>query len=108
MAVSNTNVGLNGSIGSECKLVKNSNISISAMATSDVTVGGITHTYAGQNSGPIGAFEKIGGSNNPLASSANTSVTASHRSAIINTPHHFSHAIGGYHETSGGGFGGGQ
>tara|TARA_Y100000766_G_scaffold120858_1_gene103826 strand:+ start:241 stop:567 length:327 start_codon:yes stop_codon:yes gene_type:complete len=108
MAVANTNVHLRSGIGDACKVVQTSNISISAMATSDITVGGITHTYAGQNSGPIGAFEKIGGSNNPLASSANTSVTASHRSAIINTPHHFSHAIGGYHETSGGGFGGGQ
>ena len=108
MAVPNTNVKLKAEIADECKVVQTINISISAMATSDVTVGGITHTYAGQNSGPISAFEKIGGSNNPLASSANTSVTASHRSAIISAPHHFSHAIGGYHETTGGGFGGGQ
>ena len=108
MAVPNTDVNLRADIGDACKVVQTTNISISAMATSDVTVGGITHTYAGQNSGPIGAFEKIGGSNNPLASSANTTVTASHRSAIISAPHHFSHAIGGYHETSGGGFGGGQ
>ena len=64
MAVPNTNVKLKAEIADELR-GQTTNISISAMATSDVTVGGTTHTYAGQNSGPISAFEKIGGSNNP-------------------------------------------
>ena len=101
MAVPNTNVKLRAEIADECKVVETSNISLSAMMEND-TVNGITHTYAGQNSGAPSAFEKIGGSNNPLASSANTTVTASHRSAMLTTPHHMSHAIGGYHETGGG------
>lgn len=101
MAVSNTNVHLNASIGSECKVVESTDISLSAMMAND-TVGGISHTYAGQLSGTPSAFEKIGGSNNPLASSANTTVTSSHRSAMLSAPHHMSHAIGGYHEAGGG------
>jgi|TARA_R100000479_G_scaffold133695_1_gene71029 hypothetical protein len=101
MAVSNTDVNLNASIASECKVVQSTDISLSAMM-SNSTVGGITHTYAGQLSGTPSAFEKIGGSNNPLASSPNTTVTASHRSAMLSTPHHMSHAIGGYHEAGGG------
>ena len=108
MAVSNTNVALRSEIGNDgCKVVQTTNISLSSMMT-DSTVNGILNTYAGSNSGPVSAFEKIGGSNNPLASSANTSVTPSHRASIINTPHHMSHAIGGFHENTGGGFGGGQ
>ena len=101
MAVSNTNVALNASIGSECNVVESTDISLSAIM-SNSTVGGITHTYAGQLSGTPSAFEKIGGSNNPLASSANTTVTASHRSSMLSAPHHMSHAIGGYHEAGGG------
>ena len=101
MAVPNTNVKLRAEIADECKVIETSNISLSAMMAND-TVNGITHTYAGQNSGTPSAFEKIGGSNNPLASSANTTVTASHRSAMLSTPHHMSHAIGGFHEAGGG------
>ena len=42
MAVPNTNVKLKAEIADECKVVQTTDISISAMATSDVTVGGIT------------------------------------------------------------------
>ena len=102
MAVSNTNVALRSEIGNDgCKVVQTTNISLSSLMT-DSTVNGILNTYAGQTSGPVSAFEKFGGSNNPLESTPNTALTASDRAAILNTPHHMSHAIGGFHEAGGG------
>jgi len=102
VAVSNTNVALRSEIGNDgCKVVETANISLSSLMTGG-NINGILNTYAGSISGPVSGFEKIGGSNNPLASSPNTSVTTSHRAAILNTPHHMSHAIGGFHEAGGG------
>ena len=102
MAVSNTNVALRSEIGNDgCKVVQTTNISLSSLMTG-TSVGGISHTYAGQNSGPCNAFEKFGGSNNPLQSTPNTALTNSDVSAISLTPHHMSHAIGGFHEAGGG------
>jgi len=102
MAVSNTNVGLRSEIGNDgCKVVETTNISLGSLMTGS-TVGGILNTYAGQTSGPVQDFEKFGGSNNPLQSTPNTALTASDRAAIGNTPHHMSHAIGGFHEAGGG------
>lgn len=102
MAVSNTNVALRSEIGNDgCKVVQTTNISLGSLM-SGLTVNGILHTYAGQTSGPCIDFEKFGGSNNPLESTPNTALTALDRAAIGNTPHHMSHAIGGYHEAGGG------
>ncbi len=102
MAVSNTNVALRSEIGNDgCKVVETTNISLGSLMSGS-SVGGINHTYAGQNSGPCNAFEKFGGSNNPLQSTPNTALTNSDINAISTTPHHMSHAIGGFHEAGGG------
>ena len=102
MAVPNTNVALRSDIGnSACKVVETTNISLGSLMSGS-SVGGINHTYAGQTSGPCNAFEKFGGSNNPLQSTPNTALTSSDISALSTTPHHMSHAIGGFHEAGGG------
>lgn len=100
MAVSNTDVALRQQIGNACRVSETTNISLGSLS-SGASVGGINHTYAAQLSGPINAFEKFGGSNNPLQSTPNTALTTSDIQAISNTPHHMSHAIGGFHEDGG-------
>ena len=101
MAVSNTNVSLKNEIGNACRLSQNTNISLGSLM-SGLEINGIQHTYAAQLSGPVKDFEKFGGSNNPLQSTPNTALTGTNRADIANTPHHMSHAIGGFHEAGGG------
>ena len=101
MAVSNTNVKLKNEIGVACRVSQTTDISLGSLS-SGANIGGINHTYASQLSGPINAFEKFGGSNNPLQSTPNTALTNSDISAISVTPYHMSHAIGGFHEAGGG------
>ena len=103
MAVSNTNVKLKAQIADECKVVQTTNLSMKSIFVGGVTVNGILNTFANTSTGgPCSAFEKIGGSNNPLQSTPNTALTNSDVSAISLTPHHMSHAIGGFHEAGGG------
>ena len=103
MAVPNTDVNLKADIADECKVVETTNISLSSMMT-DSTVGGIGLTFANLTTGgPCNAFEKIGGSNNPLQSTANSDVTNANISDLSTVPHRMSECIGGDHLASGGG-----
>jgi len=103
MAVSNTNVKLKAEIADECKVVQTTNLSMKSIFVGGVTVNGILNTFANTDTGgPCSAFEKIGGSNNPLQSTANSDATSSQLQNMLTAPFHMSHAIGGDHIAGGG------
>ena len=103
MAVSNTNVGLRSQIADNCLVNETTNLSLKSIMVGGVTVNGILNTFANNdNAGPVGEFEIIGGSNNPLQSTAGSDITSSNISAITTAPFHMSHAIGGDHVAGGG------
>ena len=110
-AVGNTDVGLayNGSALSEaCGLEDTddatagnqmTNISLKGLCTG---VSGDSKTYSFESAGgSADNFDKYGGSNNPLQSTAGTDVTAADAVNIGAAPFHMSHCIGGQHEDSG-------
>ena len=103
MAVSNTNVALRSEIGNDgCKVVETANISLSSLMTGG-NINGILNTFANTSTGgPCSAFEKIGGSNNPLQSTPNSNATTSQLQNFLTQPFHMSHAIGGDHIAGGG------
>ena len=110
-AVGNTDVGLayNGSALSEaCGLEDTdhttggdqmTNISLKGLRTG---VSGDSKTYSFESAGgSADNFDKYGGSNNPLQSTAGTDTTAADRLNIGSAPYHMSHCIGGQHEDGG-------
>jgi len=112
-AVGNTDVGLayNGSALSEaCGLEDTdtgtggdqmTNISLKGLCTG---VSGDSKTFSFESAGASADnFDKFGGSNNPLESSAGTDTDAYDLLDIGSAPFHMSHCIGGQHEDGGGG-----
>ena len=110
-AVGNTDVGLayNGSALSEaCGLEDTdhttggnqmTNISLKGLCTG---VSGDSKTFSFESAGgSADNFDKFGGSNNPLETSAGTDTTASDRLDIGTAPYNMSLCIGGPHEDGG-------
>ena len=108
-AVGNTDVGLayNAAALSEaCGLEgtnhaagDDTNISLKGLCTG---VSGDSKTFSFESAGgSADNFDKFGGSNNPLESSAGTDTDASDRLDIGTAPYHMSHCIGGQHEDGG-------
>ena len=105
VVVGNTNFGMRSTgiaIGEACNINETENISLASMLDSGGTYNGLSVTF-GSGGGAANAFEKIGGSNNPLQSTGDSDVTTANLTAIGNAPFHMSHCIGGEHEAGGGG-----
>ena len=103
MAVSNTDVGLRSQIADNCLVNETTNLSLKSIMVGGVTVNGILNTFANNdNAGAVSAFEIIGGSNNPLQSTAGSDITTANIASISGAPFHMSHAIGGDHVAGGG------
>jgi hypothetical protein len=112
-AVGNTNVGLfatGSAIAEACGLEdtddgtagnQTTNVSLKGLCTG-VSGSGATYSFESAG-GSADNFDKYGGSNNPLQSTAGTDTTAADLLNIGSAPFHMSHCIGGQFEAGGGG-----
>ena len=109
--VGNTDVGLayNGSALSEACGLEDTDTGTGGNQTTNISLKGLCTGVSGDSKtfsfesagGSADNFDKFGGSNNPLESSAGTDTDANDRLDIGSAPYHMSHCIGGQHEDGG-------